>query len=635
MSAPALDVITMGRASVDLYAQQFGTTLEEADTFKKAVGGCPSNIALGAARLGLRTGIVTGVGAEQFGNFIKTAFARGGVSTQGVKTDPERLTALAILSIRDKEHFPLIFFRENCADMGLTESDVDPDFIASAAALLVTGTHFSKPGVEAAQRKAIAAAKAAGRQVIFDIDFRPNLWGLAGHAEGESRFVGSKTVTERLASILPDCDVVVGTDEEIRIAGGSDDTLTALRNIREKTKGLIVYKRGAQGSSAFPDAIPDDLTSGIHGEAFAIEVLNVLGAGDAFMAGFLRGYLKGLPLADALTLGNASGAMVVSRLMCSSEVPTYEELTGFIADKAHTRQLAGNAHLNHLHWVAQRPAQPQTLCAFAIDHRTQLVDMAGDKVDRIPRFKALAVEAARRVASRNEGFGMLMDERFGADLFAEIDEAGLWLARPIELPGSRPLAFETGGDLGSRLVHWPKSHVVKCLAFMHPDDPEALMEQQIARLEIAHDACRRVERVFLLEIVAGKHGPLQDDTMATILDRLYGRGIAPDWWKLEPQPSQQAWESIAGVIEQNDPHCAGVVMLGLDMPANRLIEEMALAGRQPICKGFAIGRTLFAGAAKSWFAGEIDDEAATAAMALEFGHFAKAWMKARMIALAS
>src|SRR5690606_6051725 len=144
-----LDVVCIGRSSVDLYGQQVGGRLEEMASFAKYVGGCPTNISIGTARLGLKPGLITGVGDEHMGRFIKETAAAEGVDISHVKTDPARLTSLVILGIRDQETFPLIFYRENCADAGLVEADIDEAFIASAKAVLVSGTHFSKPNLDA------------------------------------------------------------------------------------------------------------------------------------------------------------------------------------------------------------------------------------------------------------------------------------------------------------------------------------------------------------------------------------------------------------------------------------------------------------------------------------------------------
>ncbi len=148
-----LDLITVGRSSVDLYGEQIGSRLEDIGTFTKAVGGCPTNIAIGTARLGLRSGLITRVGDEAMGRFVREQLEREGVALDGVRTDPERLTFLVLLSVRVEHSFPLIFHRDNCADGALDEGDVDEAFVASAGAVLVTGTHLSQDNA-AAQRKA-------------------------------------------------------------------------------------------------------------------------------------------------------------------------------------------------------------------------------------------------------------------------------------------------------------------------------------------------------------------------------------------------------------------------------------------------------------------------------------------------
>ncbi len=288
-----LDVITVGRSSVDLYGQQIGTRLQDVASFAKSVGGCPANIAIGTARLGLKSGVITRVGAEQMGDYIKEQMAREGVSIDGIITDPTRFTSLVLLSVENDKTFPLIFYRDNCADSALTEDEIDEAFIARSASVLVTGTHFSKPHLDAAQRKAMRLAKKHGAKVILDIDYRPNLWGLAGLGAGEERYIKSDAVSDHLKTILPDCDLIVGTEEEVHIAAGSEDTLTALKTIRSLSSAVIVLKRGPMGCVVYPGAIPETLEGGIIGTGFPIEVYNVLGAGDSFLSGFLRGWLEG------------------------------------------------------------------------------------------------------------------------------------------------------------------------------------------------------------------------------------------------------------------------------------------------------------------------------------------------------
>ncbi len=306
-----LDLITVGRSCVDLYGEQIGSRLEDMASFAKYIGGSPTNTAIGAARLGLRSAVLTRVGDDHMGRFVREQLVREGVATRGVLTDPERLTALVLLGIRDPDTFPLIFHRENCADMALRSDDVDPAFIASARAVLVNGTHLSQPGVLAASLTAARLMREDGGRVVFDVDFRPVLWGLTPRDMGEERFVADSRVTATMQQVLPLADLVVGTEQEIHILGGSLDTHAALIAIRRLTMATIVLKRAAAGCIVFADAIPAALDDGLVVTGYPAEVFNALGAGDAFMAGFLRGWLRDEPLAVA-----AAWAMHAVRWSC-------------------------------------------------------------------------------------------------------------------------------------------------------------------------------------------------------------------------------------------------------------------------------------------------------------------------------
>jgi 5-dehydro-2-deoxygluconokinase len=630
MPEPVLDLISIGRSSVDLYGQQVGGRLEDMASFSKAVGGCPTNIAIGTARLGLKSAVITRVGDEQMGRFILEQLGREGVETKGVVVDPRRLTSLVILGVRDEKTFPLIFYRTDCADAALDESEIDEAFVASAKAVVVTGTHFAIPNAAKAQKKAIALARKHGRKVVFDVDYRPNLWGLAGHAAGEERYIRSDSVTQHLQAILPDCDLIVGTEEELHAAGGSEDTLAAIRAIRALSRATIVCKRGPMGCVVFPGAIPGSIEDGIKGPGFPVEVYNVLGAGDAFMSGFLRGYLRDEPIETCCTWANACGAFAVSRLLCSPESPTFAELQFFLKHGSPHRALRHDVAINHVHWATTRRPQAPTLMALAIDHRAQIeamADEAGAPRTRIAAFKRLAVAAAARVAKGAAGFGMLLDGRYGREALFRAGDHGFWIARPLEVPGSRPLRLETDaeGSLGAALTEWPVDHVVKVLAFYHPDDAAALRAEQEAVLMRVALACRQVGRELLVEIICSKNGPVGDDTMASVMRRLYAIGIKPDWWKLEAQPTQAAWAAVDAAIAENDPYCRGVVLLGLDAPLPELEAAFRLAQTARTVKGFAVGRSIFGEAARGWLAGALDDEAATAMMAERFGRLVEAW----------
>ena len=180
-------------------------------------------------------------------------------------------------------------------------------------------------------------------------------------------------------------------------------------------------------------------------------------------------------------------------------------------------------------------------------------------------------------------------------------------------------------SLGAHLAEWPVTHTVKCLVFYHPDDPEALRTRQERELARVFDAARTVGRELLIEIIAGRHGPIDDHTVARVVDRLYALGIRPDWWKLEPQETDAAWSAIGKAIEAGDPRCRGIMILGLDAPMPDLADALRRARHAPHVRGFAVGRTIFAEPARAWFAGELSDDAAVTAMADRFASLVAAW----------
>src|SRR6202521_245274 len=432
-----LDLIAVGRSSVDLYGEQLGGRLEDMGSFAKYLGGSPANTAVAAARLGLKAGLLTRVGADHMGRFIREQLVREGVDVHGVLSDSQRLTALVILGIRDRETFPLIFYRENCADMALCEQDLDDTWLAKARAVLINGTHLSTPGVLAASVGAARHVKAAGGRVVFDVDYRPVLWGLAARDLGENRFVAHEGVTQRLQNVLALCDLVVGTEEESRILGGAEDMVAALKNVRARTPATIVLKRGAHGCVVFPGRVPDNLEEGVVAPGFRVEVYNVLGAGDAFMGGYLCGWLRDEPIEQCCRLANACGAIGVSRHGRAPAMPTWPELQHFLAAREHRFRLREDAQLAHVHWATTRVRTYEDLWVLAIDHRNQFEELAaqvGADRELIPRFKMLGLRAVDSVAQGDTRFGILLDGRYGFDALAQAANHSYWIGRSIEVP---------------------------------------------------------------------------------------------------------------------------------------------------------------------------------------------------------
>jgi 5-dehydro-2-deoxygluconokinase len=442
-------------------------------------------------------------------------------------------------------------------------------------------------------------------------------------------FVASEKVTEIYRSVLPGCDLVVGTEEEIRIAGGSTETLEALHSIRGLSGATIVLKVGAMGAIVFPGEIPASVEDGVRVPGFPVEVFNSVGAGDAFMSGFLSGWLREEPLEECLRLGNACGAIVVSRHGCSPAMPTNEELEYFLALPETPRHLRDDEWLNHIH-RATTHREPGELRVLAIDHRWQLEEVAdelGVERGRLRELKVLLGRAFRRVAEDDEAAGVLLDDVYGDRALEELTGSGAWIARAVEVARSRPVEFVGGPNVAATLRSWPEEHVVKCNLYWHPqDDPEIrdLQEQRVLQL---FDACLKNDRQLLLEIQAPQGMRYDESSVAELLARFYEIGVRPEWWKLPPNPDPGVWRRIGDVVREHDPYCAGLLVLGQALQEEDLVQSFAAAASEPLCNGFAIGRSIYGDPARRWLAGETGDEELASSVAERYERMVSLWQK--------
>lgn len=317
------DVLTMGRSCIDLYAHEIGVPITGVRSFDAYVGGCPLNISVGTRRLGLRSALLTGVGEDQVADFVMHFLEREGVETRFIARKPRHRTSAVVLTIMPPDSFPLTYYRDNCADREMTIDDVRRAPVADSAMLLVTGTGLSHEPARSATLFAARTAREAGTRVLVDLDYRPDQWP------------DRTTFSEQMRLLLSRAHLVVGTEEETRAAADTDDLDAAVALILTTGVEALVLKRGKHGSTVFEAGAPPRGGGGapplkIDVAPFAIEVLNVLGAGDAFASGFIYGLRQGWPLARAARMANAVGAIVVTRRACANDMPTLPEVEAFV-----------------------------------------------------------------------------------------------------------------------------------------------------------------------------------------------------------------------------------------------------------------------------------------------------------------
>jgi 5-dehydro-2-deoxygluconokinase len=312
------DVITMGRVGVDLYPEQIGVPLEDVRSFQKSLGGSPTNVAVAAARLGARSAVITKVGDDPFGKYVRQALDGFGVDNRWVGTDPKLRTPLAFCEIHPPDDFPLLFYREPKApDLNLDRDELDLDAIRASRLMWTTGTALSQEPSRAATVLALEARHNAGEGAItvHDLDHRPMFWPDAEEAGRWAR------AAIRLAT------VAVGNQSEVEVAVGTHDPHEAAEALLDLGVELAIVKRGPDGVLA---RTRDTL---IELEPVRLEVLNGLGAGDAFGGALAYALVNGWAPERALRLANAAGALVASRLACADDMPTLEELKELVGEE--------------------------------------------------------------------------------------------------------------------------------------------------------------------------------------------------------------------------------------------------------------------------------------------------------------
>ncbi|HUW36343.1 MAG TPA: 5-dehydro-2-deoxygluconokinase [Rhodocyclaceae bacterium] len=330
----AYDTFHMGRSGMDLYSNDIGARFVDIRSFAAYVGGSPTNMSVGCRRLGLKSALLTAFGEDPVGDFVTHFLTQEGVDISSSPRKPGRHTSAVVLGIEPPDKFPLVFYRDNCADIALSIDDVLAAPIARSRVFQFAGTNLSQEPSRSATLYAAELARNAGTAVVLDLDFRPNQWhdprafGTAVRSALRCADMVIGTEDEINAAMLTDPGAVRLTDSQISDARVSGDTAEHVVKLLELGPALLVEKRGEAGCRLHrrgerPEDVP----------GFSVTVQNILGAGDAFGAGFLYGYVEGWDLRKAARLGNACGAMVVTRHGCSISMPYRDEVLAFADER--------------------------------------------------------------------------------------------------------------------------------------------------------------------------------------------------------------------------------------------------------------------------------------------------------------
>lgn len=310
------DIISLGRLAIDLYADEVGVELSKVKHFSVYAGGCPTNVAVGTSRLGLRVAMASRIGVDGLSDGLIDFLAQEGVETKYVARDKEHLTGLAFLSIIPPDTFPLVYYRPDPADIHLSLDDIEPIPFDQTRVLFVAGSRFSAEPSKSTTLTAMERARDGGADVIIDIDKRATLWK------------DLRTFGVNIRNALSLVDIAIGTEDEITAAADKPTVEEAVPVLLERVHKAVAVKRGQDGSEVHTK------DGKVHrAKPFTVDVLNVLGAGDAWASGFMYGYLNGWEWTKCARFGNATGAIIVTRHACANDMPKHAEVTKFIEEQ--------------------------------------------------------------------------------------------------------------------------------------------------------------------------------------------------------------------------------------------------------------------------------------------------------------
>ncbi|HSR49315.1 MAG TPA: 5-dehydro-2-deoxygluconokinase [Acidobacteriota bacterium] len=316
-----VDVAVLGRIGYDLFAEEHGVALKDVGLFSRHLGGSSANIAVGLARLGLETSMIGCVGDDALGDFLIEYLQKEGVSTERVRRLQGVQSSLCLCETSPPDHFPQVFYRARAADTQLQIEEADLESISQARLFVTNGTSLCQSPSRESTLRAMEHAKQTGVQVAFDVDYREMSWNSSQEA----------ALYCRLA--LPFIDLLLANRDELALVGGNSDRAQAIRSIVARGPSVVIAKLDSEGTLAATSQAAWSLP------AFEVPVVSTIGAGDGFAAGFLLGQVKGMSLQESLRRGNASAAIVVSRLMCADAMPSEDELGSLLREQADLQPL--------------------------------------------------------------------------------------------------------------------------------------------------------------------------------------------------------------------------------------------------------------------------------------------------------
>ncbi|MBI2790555.1 MAG: DUF2090 domain-containing protein [Gammaproteobacteria bacterium] len=610
-----IDIIALGQSFVDLCGEQIGSSLKDMLSFKKTIGGAPISIAIGCARLGLHTALVSAVGEDDLGKSILETLQQENIDTSQIQIDKHHQSALMLRAIENRNSFPFILHQENCATLN-PDADIDSSFIAKSDALLVVSSNFFNKNISIASRKAMTIANENQTKVILALDFYLNS--------------NANIISSTLNSALPLCDIIIGNERDFRILGTSQDTQDALHHLRTLTNAIFVIDTNA-GCYVVPHQISNPWQNTLCHKGFKTNAQIPYPAKEAFTAGFLYGWLKNHSQEKCCEFAKACAALIQARQEDSSSLPSIDELNLYLSDQNQIiAQTSQTPLFDHIHYASTRKSLHKEFYTFNFGYHQQWQKMAQSfelNDAYIEKAKALVAHGLKNAAINIPNM-CIMTDIYPQQEIMDLLPSGIFVVRAIEAPNEVPLRFQGNPDITHTLLNWPKSHAVKATVIYHPDDKYALRGQQEATLSTLYRAARASSHEFIVELSPPTNSLITASTLSHIMQRFYEIGIYPDWWQISSPRDNRSWDSIQRVISEYDKYCRGVILLG----HSATIEQLPIlfnAAKHECCNGFAVSKSIFQSQLELWFAQKMADDAFIDVVQHRFEQVVTLWEQAK------
>lgn len=595
------DLICLGEVAVELNVEQLYCDLREAQTYRQYLGGCCANVAAGAANLGLRTVIVSRVGQDPLGVFIRNELMNQKVDTRWLKISDKHKTGAILQSLNSENKRSKIYYKDNSADINLLESDCEEDLFKRSKALYINGNSLATANMRNVCQYAIQLAKSYGQKTILDVRFTPDLWS------GDEK----RNIVEHYKFFVSQCDVVIIESDDISVLGIIANELP-ITEIRLLTSAIILSKNSDNSCTAYAaDSIAPITVPG-----YELDVLNRAGKDEAFASSFIYSYLREHDLVDSVKRSNAASAIISSRHASAPEMPTLDEISRLTEPEIISK-------FDIFSKVKAKESRKE-VCLLAFDQRYYFTPGTQVEIEKIREFKNILykgfINSQTYRLEKSITSGLIVDDNIPENELRE--DTNAIICMPIESADSQLLKWISDRDLYSQILHRPKRWWVKVLVKIGPDMPVDKLEHQISMLSSLQEICHELDRTLLLD--------LSTTNVLWAMRYIFQNNIMPHWWKLPSEYEYITWkkiETLAGYYQDNPR----IMILGGDVVSTKDLENsFATAKECSWVEGFAIGRNIFLEVFIQWSNGKISHNMAIEKLGLEYDRMSRLWSNASM-----